>query len=196
MSQDSFTHRLQLVPLNNDPALISDIFAIQSDPNTWQHLPGGCETDISQSAQLVADHEKSWSDYGLGWWAIVLREQIGSEPAGNVVGLGGCGIRDPRILTWNLGYRLSPSVWGRGLAQELSQAACNQAHLAERDIPISARVLSHNVASWKVLERVGLGIEWEGDTGSDVALTRGLKRRVYSDRQLGQRLLGQLIALG
>lgn len=85
------TARLRLTPIDpEDAAMIEALFAIQSDPDTWEHLPAAVETDISQTAYLAEAHAASARDYGLGWWAVSLRESVGSLPAGKIIGLGGC----------------------------------------------------------------------------------------------------------
>lgn len=67
--------------------MINALFAIQSDPATWAHLPAAVETDISQTVYLAKAHYASARDYGLGWWAMSLRESVGSLPAGKIIGL-------------------------------------------------------------------------------------------------------------
>ena len=68
--------------------MIDALFAIQSDRATWEHLPAAVETDISQTVYLAEAHAASARDYGLGWWAVSLRESVGSLPAGKIIGLG------------------------------------------------------------------------------------------------------------
>lgn len=197
MTHDTLTDRLALTPIDPfDEAMVAGIFAIQSDPATWTHLPEGCETDISQSRQLAEAYARSWRDQGLGWWAITLRVPMAGLPKGALVGLGGAGIRVPEIPAWNLGYRLAPAVWGHGLAGELSRTAIAAAHRAQPDVPVVGRALTRNQASWRVLERVGLSLLWEGEADADDPITSGLARRIYGDRPVGDDLLDQLIALG
>lgn len=190
------TERLVLSPVDSSDEIATAIFAIQSDPATWKHLPRGVETDISQSRSLAADNERSWRDLGLGWWVVRLREPLDGIAPDQIVGLGGAAVRRPEVPAWNLGYRLSPAVWGHGFATELSLAARHAAQAAQSELPVTARALSHNIASWRTLERAGLRLVWEGDAGAAYQLTDGVRRRVYSDRELSPDLLDQLIALG
>ncbi len=83
------TDRLRLTPIDpEDTAMIDALFAIQSDRATWEHLSATVETDISQTVYLAEAHAASARDYGLGWWAVSLRESVGSLPAGKIIGLG------------------------------------------------------------------------------------------------------------
>lgn len=61
-----------------------------------------------------------------------------------------------------LGYRLRPALWGRGLATEASRALLNLAD----GIRVVARIHRDNLASRYVAERIGLALvreyEWNG----------------------------------
>jgi len=195
--EPTLTDRLLLTPIDPaDEVVLGRLFAIQADPATWTHLPEGVETDLSQTRSLAEDHARSWREQGLGWWAVGLREATAGFPEGAIVGLGGAGVRRPELPAWNLGYRLTPAVWGRGLAGELAAAALRAARLARPELPVTARALARNPASWHVLERVGLSLAWEGPAPASAPLTRGLTLRVYADRPLPDELLGRIAALG
>lgn len=197
MPIETLTDRLILTPIDaGEPATVSALFAIQSDPETWRHLPDGVETDISQSQAMAEDQERSWRDQGLGWWLIRLRKPLGDLEEGAVIGLGGAAVRRPEVRAWNLGYRLTPSAWGHGFAREVGRTALDAAHAAQPELPVTARTLTHNPASWRTLERVGLSLVWEGQASAGFPLTSGLQRRVYADREVTPALRDQLIALG
>jgi RimJ/RimL family protein N-acetyltransferase len=197
MPADTVTDRLILTPLEGaSPELVATLFGIQSDPATWAHLPAGVETDLSETQRLVDGYARSWRDRGLGWWAVRLRSPLGELAAGSVIGLGGAGMRRPEVPAWNLGFRLTPAAWGRGFGLEVSKAAIAAAVVAQPEVPITARALTRNPASWRTLERAGLSLLWKGDAPADDPLTSGLPRRVYSDRPTSPDLLRKLIALG
>ncbi|WP_226533894.1 GNAT family N-acetyltransferase [Microbacterium paraoxydans] len=186
-----------LTPISSaESAFVDAMYAVQSDPATWTHLPEAVETDIGQSRAIAEDHARSWRDLGLGWWLIRLREPLGALAAGSVVGLGGAAVRRPEVPAWNLGYRLTPRAWGQGFAGEVSRAAIRAAHIARPDLPVTARALTRNPASWRTLERAGLALVWEGAAPADDALTSGVERRIYADRTVPGSLLETLIALG
>lgn len=197
MPAETTTARLILSPIDTvSPSIVEALFAVQSDPRTWEHLPEAVETDISQSRTLAEDHARSWQDYGLGWWMIRLREPVSELAEGTIIGLGGAAVRRPEVPAWNLGYRLTPGAWGHGFAGEVSRAAVVAATTAQPGLPVTARALTRNPASWRTLERAGLTLLWEGAAPADYALTSGAPRRVYADRDLEPALLDALIALG
>ena len=192
----TLTTRLVLEPIDFAPVTIDAIFALQSDPETWTHLPDGVETDVSQSRTMAEDHARSWRGFGLGWWLVRLRAPLPGVSSDEIVGVGGAARRHPEIAAWNLGYRLSPRVWGHGFAAEISRAALASTQSTDPTVPVTARALTRNPASWHTLERAGLSLRWEGTDPADSALASGLQRRVYADRELDPALLNQLIALG
>ncbi|KJQ52503.1 GNAT family N-acetyltransferase [Microbacterium sp. SA39] len=197
MPAETLTERLILTPLDAaSPELVEELFRIQSDPATWEHLPEGVDVDLAETQSLVDGYARSWRERGLGWWAVRLRSPLGQLPAGSVIGLGGVAIRQPEVPAWNLGFRLTPASWGHGFAAELGRAALDAAAVAQPGVPVTGRALTRNPASWRTLERAGLSLVWEGDAPADYPLTSGVERRVYSDRPLTPELLDRLIALG
>lgn len=197
MTEDVPTDRLRLIRLDTaDEAVVEAVFSIQSDPATWRHLPEGVETDRASNRMMIAEYERSWREEGAGWWALALREPLAGVPTGTIVGLGGVARRDPTIAAWNLGYRLTPAVWGHGLAAEVSRAAIVAAAQASAVLPVTARALARNQASWRVLERIGLTLAWEGPVPELTPLTAGLALRIYGDRPLDAGLIAQIAALG
>lgn len=59
---------------------------------------------------------------------------------------------------WNLGYRFSPEVQGRGYATELSRRALERAALTAPERPVVAYLLEHNRASAAVALKLGLSL--------------------------------------
>jgi len=55
-----------------------------------------------------------------------------------------------------LGYRLRKAVWGKGLATEAARALVPKAFANPRTARVVAAALLANVASWRVMEKVGL----------------------------------------
>ena len=193
LDREVVTQNLRLRPIDVcDERAVANVCAIFLDPATWTHLPAARPQDDIEVKAYLGGHVNSWSDYGLGWWFVSLRQSADDV----VVGAGGCALTNPGVQAWNLGYRLSPSVWGHGYATELALAGIAAARAVQADLPITARVHECNPASWRVLDKVGLGLVWRGDSGSDDPLTIGTLRRIYADRDLDSVLLDQLRSLG
>lgn len=164
------------------PLVLDDVdavHAVYSDPETWRHLPQGCFADRAQSLALAERAVRDWRDSGLGEWAVTVRSEV--------VGTGGV---TPRDDWWNLGFRLTPDVWGHGLGTWVASVAVGAAHRTQPDWPVVARSLATNPASGAVSEAAGLErvhVEPWPD---------GPARVVHADRPLPKALLAEIVALG
>ncbi|MGO4785456.1 GNAT family N-acetyltransferase [Cryobacterium sp. W22_MBD10_FK3] len=202
------TARLRLDPLA--AADLAGVHAIYADPDTWRHLPSGRHTTLAQTDRMVDESERSWAASGLGRWTIRLRSDLPGTnlPAGSIIGVASatlmeCGAR-------NFGYRLTPASWGVGLATEAATAALAVARAST--FPVTARALAANLASVRVLERIGLTRVWSGRglpgaepdgtplAGADTAPPHphsiALERVIFADRPLPGELLAAIIRLG
>jgi ribosomal-protein-alanine N-acetyltransferase len=84
----------------------------------------------------------------LGPYAIVR--------GGRAIGLVGCQLRNLRVGECELWYLLEKASWGQGLATEAVRAALDHAFGYDRVRLISAQAVPENVASWRILEKLGM----------------------------------------
>jgi len=174
------TDRLELSAMTEGD--IDLIYSLNSDRRVWAHFPSGVHTSRERTAALVAVQAAAWERDGLGYWTARLLD-------GTFAGVGGCSVRDQ--VAWNVYYRFKPEAQGQGLASELVREACAAAAKVRPDLPITAFLLEHNLASKAVAEKAGLQLAWRGpDTGNpDPAAIR----LVYADRELMPDVLAQLL---
>ncbi|WP_418057942.1 GNAT family N-acetyltransferase [Pimelobacter simplex] len=130
---------------------LDDLAALHADPAVMAHLvPGRPETDAEVRARLAAYREEQVRP---GWtkWRV-------ADLTGRMVGRAGFG---PHPAGRELGYTLSRSLWGRGLASELAAAliAWHRAHPMPAGAPgaLVAFATTDNTASRRVLEKAGFG---------------------------------------
>ncbi|MBN9611921.1 MAG: hypothetical protein J0H64_00365, partial [Actinobacteria bacterium] len=81
-------------------------------------------------------------------------------------------------------------------ATELGRATITAANAAQPDYPVTARALTRNEASCRVLDRLGLAVQWEGPVSDPALLTAGLSLSIYADRPLTPQILAAQLALG
>ncbi|RXZ46683.1 N-acetyltransferase [Agromyces fucosus] len=196
------TERLLLRPLTLDDA--DAYFRVYGDPRTWEHLPSSRHTSRAMSVDAIERAIAGRLEYGFSHNAVFLREPVGALPAGAFLGSAGARMLD--FDAWNLGYRFAPEAWGRGFATEAARASLTAAQTTRPDTPVTARVLGDNAASIRVIERIGLELQWRGRAarlgGSDdehsstPGTTTHLDRVIYADRALGDEMLDAVIALG
>lgn len=103
---------------------------------------------------VVRDRDLGWllRNYGegVGYW-------IGMERAGaDAVGWFGLRPRTSSPLEVELGFRLRPQFWGRGLATEAATALVEYAFGSAGVKRVFATTMVANVGSRRVLERAGL----------------------------------------
>ncbi|WIB26833.1 GNAT family N-acetyltransferase [Curtobacterium sp. MCSS17_015] len=179
--QEIRTGRLVLTPVT--PADIDAVHELFSDARTWTHLPAGRHIARAETEDLVQRKIGGRVRHGLGSWAVRSAE------SGVFLGIGGVDLTAGGV--WNLGYRLVPEHHGHGYATELSRAAVDAARELRPDVPVTARVLTNNPASARVLARVGLSQVWQGPTRT--AAPAGVECQAWSDRALSPAQLDWLV---
>lgn len=140
---------------------------------------------MEQTAGMIDRWRAGWQRHGLGMWVATSSLPVDD---GDLVGIGGCSIR--HYAAWNLGFRLRPRYWGRGLAQEIVRAAVTAALQSRPELPITAYLLAGNARSQRTTELAALRLMWRGpDAGNpDPAAVRLL----YADRPLTQGVISLL----
>lgn len=174
------TERLALtVPAAED---LEDLFALHSDPAVWEHLPSGRHTDPAKTEEMLGTAVAGWQRNRLDYWVARLLD------SGELAGMGGASVKED--VAWNLYYRLAPTFWGQGLAQEIIIRARAVAGRIRPDLPHIAFMLEENEGSWRSAERAGLRQVWRGpDHGNP---DPGAIRLIYSDRDVTDEALAVL----
>lgn len=175
------TDRLRLDRMTLDD--VESLHELHADPAVWAHYPSGRHASRDQTDTMVERAIRDWDADALGYWSV---RELGDD---RIVGMGGCARRrEGRV--WNLAYRLSPSVWGRGYARELSVAAVEAARAVDAAPPVTAFLLEHNEASRRTAESVGLALVWKGpDAGNP---DPEAVRLILADRELDSETLDLL----
>lgn len=177
----STTKRLLLSrPQSGD---VAGLHIICSDPRVWTHFPSLRHTTSGQTRTMLEQFVDKWDADGLGPWVV----RLPGDPA--VIGHGGCSVKGG--VFWNLGYRLSPDVQGRGFATELSREAIAQATQRQPELPVVAYLLEHNAASARVAGKAALDLVHRGpDKGNP---DPHAVRLVYADRPLSPEQLAVIL---
>ncbi|MGY4859827.1 GNAT family N-acetyltransferase [Cryobacterium sp. AP23] len=168
----TMTKRLVLTtPVDAD---IAELFDLHADPRVWKHLPSGRHIERVQTEKLLENYLAGWAENGLDVWVARNRE------TNLLIGIGGPSLRGERA--WNLYYRLAPTAWGQGYAQEIVAAARAATASLGSELPHVALLLEHNEGSRRAAERAGLQLAWRGmDRGNP---DPSAIRLVYADRPL------------
>lgn len=141
------TANLLLRPLRADD--VAPLVAIQTDPRTTRHSPTGPPTR-EEAEELLLSVVAAWDEGGVHYWAVENEQQL----------VGTAGLKQVTLhdrQCWNLYYRLSPDVWGRGLATQAAREAVSYAAQMAGGLPVVARTRPSNSAAQRVAQKAGLG---------------------------------------
>lgn len=147
------TSRLQHRAFTIDDADV--FFSLNSNPDVmrWTGEPPPASLEAGRDA--IANYP-DFEIHGYGRWACVLKD------TSTVIGF--CGLKYlPDLDVVDVGYRFLPPYWGRGLATEacLASVAFGFETLKLREIV--GFVIPDNLASIRVLEKVGMTFDGECD---------------------------------
>jgi RimJ/RimL family protein N-acetyltransferase len=130
------------------------LFAIDSDSDVNIYLGNNPVKSIEQTKDIIKFIRNQYIENGIGRWAMI------EKTTHNFIGW--TGLKLVKELTnnhnnyYDLGYRLNKNYWGKGFATEAAKASVdygiNQLNLKD----IYAIADTNNIASKKVLEKVGL----------------------------------------
>ena len=133
-----------------EPGDLDALAPIMADPRVMRFSKSGPHTR-QRTREMIRRCLDSYAKHGFGLWAVVHKDD-------NKL-IGYCGLIAQQIdgqQESEIGYRLDPSYWGRGLATEAARATRDHAfgHLGlTRLISI---IEAENVASVRVAEKNGM----------------------------------------
>jgi len=129
------------------------LFALDSDPDVVKYVGVKPIDDIEQTREIIKNIRQQYIDYGIGRWAVVLKE------TGEVIGWAG--LKFIKHLNgfdnnYDLGYRFQKGHWGKGYGFESAKAWIDFGFNEMKLERISAYVDVDNTASVRILEKCGL----------------------------------------
>ena len=146
------TDRLILRELQ--PADVSGMFKLDSDPQVHKFLGNKPVTTIAQSLADIAFIQQQYITNGIGRWAVIEKE------SNQFVDWSGL-----KLITetyngysnyYDLGYRFIRKFWGKGYATESAQAVLQFGFNVLKLKEIISIADVQNAASIHVLEKLGL----------------------------------------
>jgi [ribosomal protein S5]-alanine N-acetyltransferase len=110
----------------------------------------------SQTEKAIDNFIDSYKQFGFGFWAVTLKERD--------LLIGYCGLAIDRIDDRDepeIGYRLDAKFWGKGFATEAASASIQYGFDAIELPYILGAAQRQNVASIRVLEKLGMTFDRE-----------------------------------
>lgn len=163
------TERLWLRPFARED--VDVLFRLFTDPDVRRYLFDDKIITRDRAHGEVEDSIASFEKNGFGMWVVHL------SGATEVIGFGGFRVfGEAPNRKKELMYGMAPPSWGRGYATELAQALLRYGFETLGEERIYARTDPPNVASMRVMEKVGMtciGREYEGDIEVVTYVTAG-----------------------
>lgn len=145
------TPRLWLRPVLPDDA--DNLVSLDADPLVMRHVSDGAPTPRAQIVDWTIPRARAENAaHGTGIWTLV------HKPTGEFAGW--VALRRPRHggrrRELELSYRLPRDFWGAGLATEAARAILAAGFAAQPADRVFAGTTPENVASRRVLEKIGM----------------------------------------
>ena len=144
------TERLRLRPWRPDD--IESIVALFADQAVWRY-PFGRGLTREECERFLDRLIRHREIHGFAMWAAELREET------ELVGFIGLAVPDWRnevLPAVELGYRLHPRCWGRGLATEGARASLRHGFDVLGLDRVIGIFMPENVASGRVMTKLGM----------------------------------------
>lgn len=131
------------------------LLALNSDPEIVKYVHEPALETEEQAKKILIDIILPQYKNNLGRWAIHTK--------GNMEFIGWCGLKYlSERDEIDLGYRLMKRAWGKGYATEAAQHTLDYGFKSLHLKLITGRAHIENIASIKVLEKIGMGFIGEG----------------------------------
>ena len=140
------TQRLLLRPFEPDDA--EHLFQLNEDWDCNKYTGDKAFKNLEEAENLVKNYDH-YEKYGFGRWTVL------DKTSGEF--LGWCGLKyDENLNEYDLGFRFLKEHWGKGYATEASELCLKMGFEKFKMPEIVGRVIPENIASIKVLEKLGM----------------------------------------
>lgn len=139
------TDRLLLRELNISDA--ENFYKLNSDPDVIKFTGDNKFSSVYEAKTFLVNYTE-YEKYGYGRWAVLSKtdDQF----------LGWCGLKYNEEQMVDLGFRFFKKYWGNGFATEAAKGCLNYGFSELHLKTIVGRALKKNIASVKVLEKIGM----------------------------------------
>ncbi len=144
------TERLLLREMTEADA--EHLVRLGQNPNVTRHLPDTPPVGIEEAVRILRTVILPQYAMRIGRWAVIRRD------SGEF--LGWCGLKYYADANeYDLGYRYFQEHWVQGYATEAAHAVLEYGLAHLRNARIVGKAMAGNVASRRVLEKIGLAFE-------------------------------------
>ncbi|NMH27906.1 GNAT family N-acetyltransferase [Flavobacterium silvaticum] len=136
------------------------LFELNNDPLVIQYTGDVAFISLTEAAQFISTYD-AYQKTGMGRWAVIRKQDDEF--------LGWCGLKLENG-NCDIGFRFFRKFWNTGYATEAA-SKCLEIGLTELKMDeIIGRALKENIASIKVLEKIGLAFSHEFEAHGTTAV--------------------------
>lgn len=161
------------------PLGVTDVVAVHAlwtEPGVRRYLWDGVVISREQALDVLRATEVHFRERRFGLWGLHLHAAAGGGALHGLAGFAGCrpwATGEPELI-----YGLHPSWWGQGLATEASEAVLAHVFGTLGHPLVFAAADPPNVASIRVMERLGMTFDRRTDMhGLDTVVYRLSRER-------------------
>lgn len=129
------------------------LYELNSEVEAMKYTGDSAFASIEEAEDFVRRYGH-YRDHGYGRWSVLLRE------TGKFIGW--CGLKFNELEQVDIGFRFSSKHWGKGYATEAARASLAYGFGELGMTEIFGRAARANVASIRVLEKLGMTYWKEG----------------------------------
>jgi ribosomal-protein-alanine N-acetyltransferase len=141
------------------PSDIEGMYILDSNPNVHEYLGNKPVSSLEESKKSIENIRKQYLQNGIGRYAVLLKETNEF--------IGWAGIKyiteteNGHVNFFDIGYRLIEDYWGNGYGYEAAKAWLDYSFNEMNIQKMYASVNKENIASRRILEKIGLQITSE-----------------------------------
>jgi [ribosomal protein S5]-alanine N-acetyltransferase len=143
--------RLYLREFIQDDAVL--VFHLNNDPEVMKYTGDKPFESVEAAREFLINYDH-YNKHGYGRWAVFEKK------SGEFVGW--CGLKYHSEDITDVGYRLLKAKWGKGFATEAADTCLKIGFTQFNCKRIIGRAMKQNIASIRVLEKIGLKY-WKED---------------------------------
>lgn len=167
------THRLHLRRFTTDD--LDELALIFNDPLVLKYLSPNRAATREETRTALLSMISHWQRHGYGRWAVV------HQATNKLIGYGGLRCFDG---TPELVYQLARQYWGCGLATEIARACLEYGFIRRGFEHIVALTKPDNLASRRVMEKLGMSFERKAKFFDIEAVLYSIKLDKYLSQSL------------
>lgn len=134
---------------------LDGMFELDSDPEVHKYLGNKPVKTREESQKIIENVIKQYDERGIGRWAAI------EKSSGEFIGWSGLRLNsditfNTKTNFYDVGYRLIKRYWGKGYASESSVVAIDYFFNTLQKSLLCGIAETENIASNRILEKVGL----------------------------------------